>query len=168
MKALRLTNHEALLMPEISGAVQPVHSRMTDSPMQPRRGAWAAQCVNDPNTLILIARDEEMKFVGLMISDFDAESIWSPDPCILHLYSEAPDATDALLPRFRNWGVGLGQQRFRAISRANRSTDPNSEEARKRIDESYVAHIKRVIGGEVIERNALFVASFEPEKDGEE
>lgn len=167
MKALRLTNHEALLLPEI----QELFTRAFKDDRYPDAAegwAWAAQCVNDPNTLILIARDEEMKFIGLMIADFDAESIWSPDPCILHLYSEAPAATDALLPRFRNWGVGLGQQRFRAISRANRSTDPCSGEARKRIDESYVAHIKRVIGGEVIERNALFVASFEPEKDGEE
>lgn len=82
--------------------------------------AWCGALIENPNVALFVVRNEEMKWIGLAVCDW-AESVWSPTPVVLGMYSTGREVLRALLESVREWGMSLGQEKIRFVNATKHS-----------------------------------------------
>ena len=118
MKAIRIRDREVLASP----LVQDLFLRAFKEDHMPDAEdawAWCGASLTNQNVAVIVVRNEESELVGLAVGDW-ADSVWSPEPVVLSLYSNGQrGVVDALLAEIRVWGLGLGQRRVGWINTAD-------------------------------------------------
>jgi hypothetical protein len=114
IKVLRVANRDAVALPEVQELFMRAFKE-DGLPDAEEAWAWCGSHVVSDDIRVWIARDELMHLSGLVVAEF-APGVWNPLPSLLHAFSESRDTTVALLSEFREWGLSLGQERFRTVN----------------------------------------------------
>ena len=115
MKALRIANEHAMLLPEVQElfvrAFKEEHLADAEEVWN-----WLRDRITSDQLRVWVSRDDSMQLNGLLIATFEYGP-FHPDPFALQFYTEDRKSTDALLEALKVWGLDeLGRKRVRFIN----------------------------------------------------